>query len=176
MEKTGEDESRSNPKALIAFAGAQKTVASNQFDNEHDKMVIVFDTDIYKNKREDYEKILKLGGSDDILAVSNPSFELFLLLHLENSYEEIIKPNEDEILENKKEGKTRYIAKLLSTSCGMNPKTNSSIGNLAVNINTAILQEKKVNQNREEAIGKITCNIASIIQMIKEDTGPNQVK
>ena len=75
---------------------------------------------------------------------------------------------------NKKEGKKRYIARLLSSTCGMNPKTNSSIGELALNINTAILQEKMVNQNIEDAVGKLTCNIASIIQMIKDDNSPNQ--
>ena len=90
-----------------------------------------------------------------------------------STYEEIIKPNEGEILENKKIGKRRYITKLLSEECGMNPKTNASIGELAVRINTAIIEEQNLNQNIEDAIGKLTSNVAAVIQMIKEDNSPN---
>ncbi|MGN0733066.1 MAG: RloB family protein [Emergencia sp.] len=173
MEKTGEDESRSNPKALIEFAEVQKKVSNNGFDEKYDKMVIVFDADIYKNKESDYKEIMEMSQSSNKFAVSYPSFELFLLLHLENSYEEIIKPHEGEILENKKTGKRRYITKLLSEKCGMNPKTNASIGELAVRINTAIMEEQNLNQNIEDVIGKLTSNVAAVIQMIKEDNSPN---
>ena len=104
MEKTEEDKTVSNPKALIKFAEKQKGITENKFDQKYDKMVIVFDADIYKGDPAKYNEIIKLGG-DNLLAVTNPSFELFLLLHYENSYEELIKPNEEEILCNKKTGK-----------------------------------------------------------------------
>lgn len=108
MEKTDADKNLSNPKALIQFAEIQKNVPENGFDIMHAKMVVVFDADIYRKDPDAYKKILASGGQN-ILAVTNPSFELFLLLHYKGSYEECILPNAESILEIKKEGKRRYI-------------------------------------------------------------------
>lgn len=169
MEKTGEDETVSNPKALIQFAEAQKKVVSNKFDVSHDKMVVVFDADIYKNAVEKYKEILELGNPNNILAVTYPSFELFLLLHYDGSYNETIFPNAELILENKKVGKRRYIAKLFTEKSGMNPKENPLVGDLAANIDIAIAQEELLNQDIESAIGCLTSNVGKIIQMIRND-------
>lgn len=168
MEKTGEDKTISNPKALVKFAKQQKEIPENQFDPRHDKMVIVFDADIYQKDPMRYNEILELG-SGDILAVTNPSFELFLLLHYDNSYEEIIKPNEMDILQNRKVGKRRCIAALFTEKSGMNPKENSAVGELAKDIDIAIRQEKLINQDIQNAIGNLTSNVAKIIQQIRED-------
>ena len=155
MEKTEEDKTVSNPKALIKFAEKQKGITENKFDQKHDKMVIVFE-------------IIKLGG-DNLLAVTNPGFELFLLLHYENSYEELIKPNVEEILCNKKTGKRRYMAALFTDKSGMNPKENPAVGDLAANIDIATEQEKQLNQDIYKAMGNLTSNVAAIIQQIRDD-------
>lgn len=131
-------------------------------------MVIVFDANIYKKDPMRYNEILELGSGDS-LAVTNPSFELFLLLHYDNSYEEIIKPNEMDILQNRKVGKRRRIAALFTEKSGMNPKENSAVGELAKDIDTAIWQEKLINQDIQNAIGNLTSNVAKIIQQIRED-------
>lgn len=170
MEKTGEDVSISNPKALIEFAEKQKKITENDFDNKHDKMIIVFDADIYKTKSEVYKSILELAGEENILAVSNPSFELFLLLHYVNSVNDIIFPEKVQILENKKEGKRRYITKRFTDISGMNPKENAAIGDLAIHIDTAIEQEKLLNEDITNAIGLITCNIGKVIEDIRKDS------
>lgn len=169
MEKTEKDENISNPKALIEFAEKQKKKKALNFDVEHDKMVIVFDADIYKNKPDSYNKIINEGKENNILAITNPSFELFLLLHYEGSVEELIIPYQDEILKNQKVGKKRYITTLFTNKSKMNPKRNEKIGELAVNINIAIEQEKMLNQNINTAIYDITSNIGDIIQKIKND-------
>ncbi|MCK4260850.1 MAG: RloB domain-containing protein [Halanaerobiales bacterium] len=39
-----------------------------------------------------------MAGQNNILAVTNPCFELWLLLHLENSFNEIVQCNQEEIL------------------------------------------------------------------------------
>lgn len=170
MEKTGEDDSISNPKALIEFAEKQKKITDNDFDIKHDKMIIVFDVDIYKTKPEVYKGILELVGEDNILAVTNPSFELFLLLHYMNSVNNIILPEKEQILRNKKEGKRRYITKRFTDISGMNPKENVAIGDLAIFIDTAIEQEKLLNQDIAKAIGLITCNIGKVIEDIRNDS------
>ena len=94
---------------------------------------------------------------------------MFLLLHFKNSYETDIAPYYKEIINNEKIGKQRFIYKLLHDRSGMNSKTNSSIGDLAENIDIAIEQEKNLNQNIYNCKGKITCNIGKIIDDIRKD-------
>lgn len=73
------------------------------------------------------------------------------------------------ILENKKEGKRRYIAKRFTEISGKNPKSNEKIGELANKVNVAIEQEKLLNEDIKNAIGVITCNIGKIIDDIRND-------
>ena len=168
LEKTEGEKSCSHPKNLVAFAERQKKSLGDKYDKKHDKMVIVFDTDIYKHKPEDYENLLK-GKGDYIFAITNPSFELFLLLHYENAFQKHIEPNMDKILENLKEGKRRYIDKLFSSVSGMNPKKNPKIGLFAEKIDTAIVEENHINQEIQSAPAKVTSNIGKIIKSIRDD-------
>ena len=94
---------------------------------------------------------------------------MFLLLHYKGAYEELILPKRDEILQNRKVGKRRYIVALFTDKSGMNPKENPAIGELAVNIHTAIDQERKLNQNAENALSNLTSNIGKIVQGIMND-------
>ena len=171
LEKTEEDKDISFPRKLIAFAESQKKNPEISFDEEHDKMVIVFDADIFEEKVQDYDDVLALGGENNILAVSNPAFELFLLLHFEHAYEEDIKPNEEEIIKNQKVGNQTFIYKLLLARTGINPKKNSEIGELAKKVDIAIEQEKKINEDIHACKGKVTCNIGKIIEEIRSDSG-----
>lgn len=171
LEKTEEDKDISFPRKLIAFAEGQKENESISFDKERDKMIIVFDADIVEEKVQDYDEVVALGEANNILAVSNPAFELFLLLHFENAYEEDIKPFEDRIIKNEKDGNQTFIYKLLLARTGMNPKKNSAIGELAKNVDIAIAQERKINEDIHACKGKVTCNIGKIIEEIKNDSG-----
>jgi len=171
LEKTEEDKDISFPKNLINFAETQKDNSELSFDRERDKMIVVFDADVFETRVDGYDDLIASNTTDNILAISNPSFELFLLLHCAGSYEEDIVPNEDKIIENKKIGKQRFIRKLFTERTGINPKTNPKVGELARQIDIAILQEKKINQNICDATGKVTCNIGSIIESIRNDNG-----
>lgn len=166
LEKIEEDKNISNPKRLLEFAEEIKGDSDISFDKEQDKMIVVIDADIYENNQEAYDELLnKANEYQDILAVTNPAFELFLLLHYENSYETIIKPNEADIIKNRKVGTRRYIDKLFSDISGMNSKTNPNIGKLAEKIE--IEQEQKINQDIYHCKGKLTCNMGKIISDIK---------
>lgn len=169
IEKTEGDRDISYPRKLIEFADAQKDLPELSFDPERDKMIVVFDTDIFNAKVEDYESVVALGEQKNILGVTNPAFELFLLLHFKDSYETDILPNTEAILKNEKIGSQRYIYTLLHARTGMNSKRNRDIGELARNVSVTIEQEKKLNQDAHSALGSITCNIGSIIQAIRED-------
>ena len=171
LEKTEEDKDISFPRKLIAFAETQKDNKEIAFDKERDKMIVVFDADIFEEKVQDYDDVIAEGEKNNILAVSNPAFELFLLLHFENSYEQEILPNQEKIIKNEKEGNQTFIYKLLLSKTGINSKKNSQIGELAEKVDIAIMQEKKMNEDIHDCKGKITCNIGKIIESIRMDKG-----
>lgn len=178
-EKTDEDEGFSNPQALLRFAHREKEDNKLLFDPTHDRMIIVFDLDIYsrvgvgrkgvENKSAEYNTVRRSADANDMLAVTNPSFELFLLLHSDKAYDRLIRPNEQEILENRKEGSQRFVQRLFTEAYGMNPKRNQRIGILAEKVDTAIEEEKSLNQDLDNALAELTCNIGSIIEGIRND-------
>ena len=173
LEKTEADSTISFPKHLIEFAETQKDNEDIQFDKNRDKMIVVFDADIFESKVTNYSEVLELGQSyGDILAVTNPAFELFLLLHYPNSYEELILPNTEQIVKNEKQGKQTFIYHLLLEKSGMNSKRNPLIGELAIQVDVAIQQEKKINQDIHKCKGTITSNLGAIIESLRADSAP----
>lgn len=171
LEKTDEDRNLSYPLQLIRFANQQKEAQEIHFDKGHDKMIVVFDADIFEEKVGNYHEILRIAEeSGDIVAVTNPSFELFLLLHYEGSYESDILPNQEKILKNEKQGNSTFIYKLLLKKSGINSKKNSEIGNLAEKVEIAICQEMNLNQDERRCSGQITSNIGKIIEEIRNHT------
>jgi hypothetical protein len=174
LEKTGEDRTLSYPSKLIEFAEAQKDNPDISFDKEHDEMIVVFDADIFEERSSNYQSVLrKAEEKRDNVAVTNPAFELFLLLHFEGSYEDDILPHAEEIIKNKKTGNQTYIYQLLHNRTGMNSKTNSAIGDLASQVEIAIQQEAKLNQDVALCHGHITSNIGKIIDEIRKSTIPH---
>lgn len=170
LENTGADRDITYPKHLIEFADKLKLDPKIGFDKEHDKMVVVFDADIFEKRVSGYDDMVKEGEKSNILRVSNPAFELFLLLHIPNSWDDIIKPNLDYFFsEEDSGGKSSLCYRLLHDTTNMNSKKNQNIGNLAFSVNIAIEQEKNINEDIHHCKGVLTCNIGKIIQMIKDD-------
>ena len=175
LEKTDEDENISNPKSLIDFADDQKKKGTVKFDSNYDKMIVIFDADIFETQQNNYDKILQLGKVHNILGVTNPSFELFLLLHYENSFEEIIIPETENIIQNdwvgsNKHTRKRYITDLIYRTKGFDSKKDEiSVAELANNVLVAIEQEKNINNDIDSCKGIVTSNIGSIIRSIIDD-------
>ena len=165
-EKTDEDRNLSFAKNLVAFAEKQKQNPNNDFDYERDKMVIVFDGDIFDEKVQGYDELISRIDKTDIAGVTNPSFELFLLLHIPGSYEEWIKGHEMDFLSRDEDGKYSYAYNVLRDLTGMNAKKNSEIGKLADSVLIAISQEKKVNQDIHDLKGKVSSNLGKILEEI----------
>lgn len=165
-EKTEEDRNLSFAKNLVNFAEKQKTMPENDFDFERDKMVIVFDGDIFEEKVQGYEELIKSIEEKDIAAVTNPGFELYLILHMDGSYENIIKGHESEFLSTDDKGKYSHAYRALLELTGLNAKKNPDIGNLADHVLTAIAQEKNINQDIHDIKGKVSSNIGKIIEEI----------
>ena len=140
LEKTQQDKNISFPRRLIEFAEEQKLNSDISFDAEMDRMIIVFDADIFEEKVKDFDEVVAFGENNNILGISNPAFELFLLLHYKDAYEKYIKP-----------------------------KKNKSIGELVKQVDFAIVEECKINEDIHQCSGQVTCNIAKIINDIRNN-------
>lgn len=165
-EKTDEDRNLSFAKNLVDFAEKQKQNPENDFDTERDKMVIVFDGDIFEEKVQGYDELISSIEEKDIAAVTNPGFELFLVLHIEGSFEQYIKGHETEFLSVDEKGKYSYAYKVLLELTGMNAKKNADIGGLADKVLVAITQEKLINQDIHQIKGNVSSNVGKIIEDI----------
>lgn len=173
LEKTDEDRTISYPLHLLDFAEQQKGNDEIHFDPERDQMIVVIDADIFESRSAAYETVLaKAEEFKDRLAVSNPAFELFLLLHIEGSLETDILPNAEAILKNEKTGRKTFIYNLLLSRTHMNSKTNAQIGALAANVDVAIRQEQHLNEDIHQCHSQLTCNIGKIISEIRSISKP----
>lgn len=166
-EKTEEDKNLSFAKNLVKFAEIQKGEQENDFDRERDKMIIVFDGDIFEEKVQGYDDLIsEIEKNGDIAAVTNPGFELFLILHIEDTVAEYIKGHEIEFLTMDEKGRYSFAYEVLRQLTGMNAKTNPMIGKLAENVFIAIKQEKLINQDIHKLKGNVSSNIGMIIENI----------
>lgn len=174
LEKTEEHKRWSDPKKLYELAEICRKNGDVSFDPKYDHMILVFDADIYEGRQPSlYDKFIEEASKTNMICVTNPSFELFLLLHYENSYTEIILPNADQIIKNDwvdiGTEKIRYIENLFRTKSGLHPKKDPAIAELVKNIYTAIKQEKNLNNDISSCRGNITSNIGIVMQKILDE-------
>ena len=167
LEKTDEDRNMSYAKNLFEFAKIIKGEPENGFDTERDKMVIVFDGDVFEEKVSGYDELIAaIEYEGDIPAVTNPGFELFLILHFEKAYDMYVKGKEKDFLTKDDKNKYSHAYNVLRELSGMNAKKNREIGCLADNVKIAIIQEKFINQNVRDVKGKVSSNLGKIIEGI----------
>ena len=100
---------RHDASASMSAAQIEDVALSLEYVKQY-KMIVVFDGDIFEEKVLDYDELIAEGEKSNILAVSNPAFELFLLLHYKNSYEDDIEPNAEQIIKNQKDGHQTFIS------------------------------------------------------------------
>lgn len=174
LEKTGKDIGSSNPKSLIALADDFIKKNKNKFDVNFDKIILVFDLDIYENDNEEFQKIIyDTRKKGYMLAVTNPSFELFLLLHKENSLIDIIIPNEQKIVKNEWVGKNknrkRFINDLFYKTFNFDPKSSDKVKAFVEDVAIAISQEQRINNDYTNSHNRLTSNIGKTIEKIKSN-------
>lgn len=168
VERTGNERNQSAPKKLLEQARLIRGDADMfGFDPETDRIVVFFDADVYKGDSERYASDLGMFSGVAEVAVTNPSFELYLLLHLDDALEEYVLPNEEEILGNGYVGgKRRYVEKLASDALGFNVKHNEKVGELARRFGVAVMNERALNQDPSQSIGRLTSNVGARIMEI----------
>lgn len=168
VKRTGNERNQSAPKKLLEHARLIRGNAETfGFDPETDRIVVFFDVDVYKGDSERYASDLDMFSEVAEVAVTNPSFELYLLLHLNEALEKHILPNEEEILGNGYVGgKRRYVEKLASDALGFNVKRNERVGELVHRFGVAVINERALNQDPSQSIGRLTSNVGARIMEI----------
>ena len=159
---------------MIALADDFIKKNKNKFDVNFDKIILVFDLDIYENDNEEFQKIIyDTNKKGYMLAVTNPSFELFLLLHKENSLNDIIIPNEQNIVKNEWVGKNknrkRFINDLFYKTFNFDPKSSDKVKAFVEDVAIAISQEQRINNDYTNSHNRLTSNIGKTIEKIKSN-------
>jgi len=170
--KTENDKGLSSPLALIKKAKNKisELIRDKKFKSGYDKIIIFFDLDVFENNQTEMDKLLKEKTNDIILCYTNPSIELFILLSINNSFEEIIQPNESNILANNFVGKKRFILDLLIKKLKIDPKNHdANFSFILENMKNIIYQSRFLNTKLTLAANKLTCNIPYILEKLHDN-------
>ena len=170
MKKTESDIGVTNLPQLVELAKGFKS-KNKSFRKGHDKIIIFFDLDVYKNEQVGINELLSLKDNDIIYCYTNPSIELFLLLTIKRSYELTIEPDKQKIIDNDFVNGKRYINYLFYEKTGIDSKSaKGEVSSLSNNFETAILQEKiYINHFLDKAGGELTSNIGYVFEKIKNN-------
>lgn len=166
----------SNPSRLaklaVDYIEEKKYEEEGKFyDEEIDKFLIVIDRD--KGSFFNYQEFIDKYKDRFLLGISNPCFELWLLLHKENAVEEIINKHSNEILENCKVSNVHtFTSKKVSEVFNINPKSRMTFSKFKDKLSYAIEEEKKLEQDVYALEHNIGCNIGKIIEeeMLEKDS------
>jgi len=171
LHKEGDISSFSHPIRLIELIEDKKKSLKrdDKFDKVIDRFVIVFDRDSYE-KTEDYIEFLENSRHENILVVTSPCFELWLILHYEAAIERYIIPNKETLFENKKVSRAHsFTSNLFSEISGCNPKSGSFFNKLKSGVDLAIEQEKALEQDMFMMAKNIGSNVGRLIEQMRED-------
>lgn len=177
VERTGDEKGQSAPVKLLEHALAVREDAEGRFgfDPDADSVVVFFDADVYKGDEEGYLRMLeRFEGVADV-AVTYPSFELFLLLHLDGAFGDVIAPNEAEIVANGYVNRRRFVEALASERLGMNVKRSSAVGGLSERFGVAASAELLLNQDPRVAVGRLTSNVAErVLEVVRRGSSSDE--
>lgn len=173
MDKNPEFKGTSDPYGLISLANNtiekfqcnQEEIYGDDgiYDKERDKFLIILDRD--KGDFLNYQEFIDEFKDDFLLGITNPCFELWLLLHMENSVDNIINPDYQKILQNSKISNNHtFISKIISDEYHMNPKRGMNFSKFKKDVLYAIEQEKKLDQDLYSLENKVGSNIGKIIE------------
>lgn len=142
-----------------------KKEARDEFNfDSKDELWMIIDTDQWNNLPEIVDTCEKLKNM--YVAVSNPCFELWLLLHIKDVSE--YSTNElNDIFENKKVSKNRnYIEKKIIDILGTYNKSRLKAKEYIPHVDKAILQAKNLHIESEKFPSKLGTDVFKIVEKI----------
>ena len=145
-------------------------ITLTQFDANYDKIIIILDRDFHSFSEEQFEEVLRHCDNNQIvLGLTNPCFELFLLLHLDD----LSSFNEDDIKQNQKNGNKTFVEELLklnlSRHYGMKYSKNNYDANFFIKkIDIAINNSKSFKSDNLDLKEHIGSSVFRILEEIIE--------
>lgn len=169
LERTLRDRGSNSPKQLLHYLLEYQ----QEVDDENSLFFVVFDRDSFKtyyNQEIEYLRFINEAKAKNInLIVTSPCFEIWILLHKENAYAEIVKPNESLIFENKRLSPSyTYISKLVMNIFGFNPKSNIPYS-LLEKLDVAIQESKHITKETNKMAYEIGENVSEFILNLLKD-------
>ncbi|MBF4693465.1 RloB family protein [Fusibacter ferrireducens] len=171
LHKEGDIGSFSHPIKLLELIEEKKKYLkrNGKFDRTIDRFVIVFDRDSYEATK-DYVEFIDKASVDNILIVTSPCFELWLILHYQNAIEKHIIPNKKRLFDNEKVSSSHtFASRLFSEISGTNPKSGTFFNKLKSRIDLAIEQEKSLERDIFKMDTEIGSNVGVLIEQMRED-------
>ncbi|MBT3207360.1 MAG: RloB domain-containing protein [Bacteroidetes bacterium] len=163
LEKRDETDTKSHPNHVIDLLDERKEYWI-EHGIEANELWMVVDRDRQNVSKEQLNSIIdkcKLEGYN--LALSNPTFELWLLLHLTD----LQKYSLDGLINNDKVNKTRrFIDKELSIILKGYNKKNLKFERFENGINDAIIRAKNMQVNNENLINELGTSVCLLIEKL----------
>ena len=165
LQKEEDISGHSTPPQLLELANDYRTQKKkvNEFNNEVDQIIIILDLDFFEKEKQYLDYLEEVEHCDHRLVVTNPCFEVWLLLHYLKAesifFQEIFSDIMNKALDLKSE---------FSKKSGMN-SNNVKFVKMKDKIDFAIKQEKFMNQDNKLAFGKISSNVGRLIISMREN-------
>lgn len=143
-----------------------KREAKDEFNFKNgDELWMIIDTDRWKN----IPKIIETckGLENMFVAVSNPCFEFWLLLHIKD-IQEYNKEELELLFKNKKIRNKNYVERKIIEIVGSYNKTNLKTDDFLPNIDAAVSRAKILDQAHEEYPAKLGSHIYKLIAKLRK--------
>jgi hypothetical protein len=161
--KRAKDDTNSAPNHVFSKL---KKEAKDEFNFKNgDELWMIIDTDRWKNIPNIIEACNNLQNM--FVAVSNPCFEFWLLLHIKD-VQEYTEEELELLLKNKKIGSRNYVdTKIIEVVDSYN-KANPKTDDFLPNIDIAILRAKNLDQPKEEYPSKLGSHLYKLIEKLRK--------
>ena len=144
-----------------------KKEAKDEFNfNKGDELWMIIDTDRWKNIPIIIQACNDLENM--FVAVSNPCFEFWLLLHIKDIQEYNVEELES-LLKNEKTGSRNYVERKIVEIVGSYNKKNLKAEDFLPHIDSAVLRAKTLDQPQEDYPTRLGSHIYKLIEKIKKD-------
>lgn len=156
------DNDESHPKKKLENFKKTLDAGNIVFDKEIDKVCFIFDRDPQNFKEKQFEDIKKQCEYNGyILCITNPTFELFLLMHSDK----VFKLDKEKMLLNEKQGNKRFLEIEVSKEFG-HGKINLDFDKFKSKVWTAIKNEKNFCEDLDGLKTQLGSNIGLVLENI----------
>lgn len=167
IENDENEKGQSHPKEKINNFNKDLEEGKFTFDKDIDKVCFVIDRDKQNVSKEQLNEFIKVCKQNKYeVYLSNPTFEIFLIMHDDI----VLKLNKQEMYENRRNGKRgkRFLELKLSEIFGCS-KTKLNFEKFKPNIQKAINNEKHFCEDLEKLENELGSNVGTLLDLIIED-------